>query len=299
MKEQDLPRISIVTPSFGNRDTIEDTILSIAQQEYPNLEYIVVDGAGDDTRQVLERHNDKIDWWCSEPDDGQYDAIRKGFARSTGEILFWLNADDMLLPRSLWAVADVFSHFAQIEWLSTLRPGRFDAFGYLVATGMIPGFSKAAFLDGYFLPSTLKSGSWIQQESTFFRRSLWEKCGHALTSAPLAGDFALWCEFYKRVELVGLTYPIGGFRGRTGQRSENKRVYIEEATQALERLREHEEWKPDRMTPVLRYNLARKLPRVRDRMANALGYHGRRVVRVRPKDKDATWAVEDHRWLPL
>jgi glycosyltransferase involved in cell wall biosynthesis len=148
------PRISIVTPSFRGASLIEATLQSVLSQGYPNLEYIVIDGAGDDTASILRRHDGQLAYWCSEPDSGQYDAINKGFARATGDILFWLNSDDMLLPRSLFVVGEIFNGFPEIEWLSTLSPGVWDANGYLCRINSVPGFSRDAFLDGYFLPGT-------------------------------------------------------------------------------------------------------------------------------------------------
>lgn len=82
-----LPKISIVTPSFKSAHLIESTIKSILSQRYPNLEYIVMDGAGDDTATVLKRYEADLAYWCSEPDEGQYDAINKGFRRATGDVL--------------------------------------------------------------------------------------------------------------------------------------------------------------------------------------------------------------------
>lgn len=118
-----LPRITVVTPAFRSSATIEQTIQSVVTQDYENFEYFVVDGEGDDTRRILERYDSQITWWCSEPDGGQYDAIRKGFDRATGDILFWLNADDKLLPHALRIVGEVFAQHPGIDWLSSLAPG--------------------------------------------------------------------------------------------------------------------------------------------------------------------------------
>ena len=174
---QDIPLISIVTPSFRNRTTIEDTILSIISQNYPHLEYIVIDGAGDDTAEILNKYSAKITYWHSRPDSGQYDAINQGFSMTNGNILSWINADDILLPRSLFVVGSIFHTFRNVQWISTLRPAFWDADGCFAYTSLTPGFSRDAFLDGLYLPPTKSKGHWIQQESTFFRRSLWKDCG--------------------------------------------------------------------------------------------------------------------------
>lgn len=101
-----LPTISIVTPSFNQGDYIEETIRSVLFQNYPKLEYIVMDGGSTDrTVEVIRRYSDRITHWVSEKDRGQSHAINKGLARCTGDIFNWINSDDMLVPGALWAVA--------------------------------------------------------------------------------------------------------------------------------------------------------------------------------------------------
>lgn len=106
-KDNDIfPRISIVTPSFNQGRFIEQTINSVLSQGYPNLEYIVVDGGSQDNSvDVIRRYERHLTWWVSEPDLGQADAIGKGFSHSSGELLNWLNSDDLLLPGALAAIA--------------------------------------------------------------------------------------------------------------------------------------------------------------------------------------------------
>src|ERR1051325_5944309 len=105
-----LPKISIVTPSFNQGIYLEETIRSVLDQNYPNLEYIVIDGGStDDTVEIIQRHQRHLAYWVSEKDSGAADAIAKGFRRSTGSILAYLNSDDTYLPGALHTVARVFT----------------------------------------------------------------------------------------------------------------------------------------------------------------------------------------------
>lgn len=100
------PKISIVTPSFNQGEFIEETILSILNQNYPNLEYIIIDGgSSDETVDIIKKYEDSISYWISEPDKGQWDAILKGLKHCTGEIFNWINSDDFLVENSLNMIA--------------------------------------------------------------------------------------------------------------------------------------------------------------------------------------------------
>jgi glycosyltransferase involved in cell wall biosynthesis len=293
-----LPRITIVTPAFRSAGTIEQTIRSIVSQDYPNFEYFVVDGAGDDTARILKDYDRQITWWCSEPDGGQYDAIRKGFDRATGDILCWLNADDKLLPDALRIVGEVFAAHPGIEWLSSLAPGYYDAAGYYMGHGTTRGFSRDAFLDGYFLPGVAVRGHCIQQESTFFRKSLWDKVATPFGGVRLAGDYKLWCDFFQHAELVGLEYPVAGFRHLAGQRSEDWDSYFDEARPALEELRAKLGWTgPGRWSsqrPRVLWPLrgSSSPGRVRRR------YTGTKIERARMRYPDAHWVRSEYSWKP-
>ena len=209
-KTQNWPKISIVTPSFNQADYLEATILSILNQNYPNLEYIIIDGGStDNSVEIIKKYADKLTFWVSEPDNGLYDAVQKGFKQSTGGIMAWLNSDDLYHPNALKTVAEIFNSFADIQWMTT-TPTAFDETGRTVnvTDSLKIKWSKFRFYAGDF--------RWIQQESTFWRRSLWQKAGERMAvNLRFAGDFELWLRFFRYEKLYFISTLTGGFRLRS------------------------------------------------------------------------------------
>lgn len=199
------PRITLVTAVFNGARFIEDTIRSIVYQGYPNLEYIVVDGGSTDgTVDIIRKYQQHISWWVSRRDDGVYDALNTGFAQSTGGIMGWLNASDLLHTSGLFVVGSVFASLPAVEWL-TGRPTRFNPNGMTVDIRDLPSWSRFRFLAG--------ANRYIQQESTFWRRSLWDKAGARLDSPYRdVGDFELWVRFFRHARLYSVDALIGGYR---------------------------------------------------------------------------------------
>lgn len=236
--------ISIVTPCLNSERHLEEAIKSATSQQGDfTLEYIVVDGGSTDkTLEVIKANEEKISRWISEQDAGMYDGILKGFSLCSGEIMGWLNSDDIYFPGALNCIAKIFSSLPEVQWVSTLTPTAIDAAGDILRVGKIAGFSRQAFLDGVYVGfeglGDALSTEFIQQESTFWRRSLWEKVGpEVMRPYRLAGDFALWCAFIDFSSLCGLESPLGAFRVHRGQLSSGRAEYLREAKQALEALR--------------------------------------------------------------
>ena len=221
-------KITVVTPNYNGAALLEETILSVVSQNYPNLEYILVDGAStDDSMSIVERHAHHFAQIICEKDQGHADALNKGFSRATGDVMAWINSDDLLLPGSLHRVNQVFSTFPQVAWL-TGRPVTASESGQLDSSRPLRMWSWIRFLCGDFRH--------IQQESTFWRRSLWQAAGASLdTRYRLANDFELWLRFFRRATLFTIDAPLGCFRFRAGQRSiAHAADYERECEQALD-----------------------------------------------------------------
>ncbi|HEY7130079.1 MAG TPA: glycosyltransferase family 2 protein [Nitrospira sp.] len=231
------PIVSIVTPSFNQAQFLEEAMRSVLEQTYPHVEYVVIDGGSSDgSTEIIRRYASQLALWVSEPDQGQYDAINKGFAKTTGEIMAWLNSDDKYTPWALSVVAEIFSSFPEIEWITSMHPVSWNLHGQAVAVDFTGGFSRHAFVRGANFPAPGSYGRrWIQQESTFWRRSLWERAGGRLdTALGMAADFELWARFYDHTELFGVQALLGGFRSHGAQRSVLCRDrYMSEAAQVL------------------------------------------------------------------
>jgi glycosyltransferase involved in cell wall biosynthesis len=199
------PKISLVTPVFNSARYLEATIRSVLTQAYPNLEYIIIDGGSTDgSLDIIRKYELQLHFSASEPDRGMYDAINKGFAQSSGEVMGWISATDLLHAGSLFVVGSVFRTFPQVEWITGRATG-FSDDGMAVEILNLRQWSRMPFLAG--------ANRYIQQESTFWRRSLWERAGARVDdSRRSASDFELWVRFFRYAKLYAVDAIIGGFR---------------------------------------------------------------------------------------
>src|SRR6516162_4083534 len=199
------PKITVVTPVFNSARYLEAAIRSVLSQAYPNLEYIIVDGGSTDgSVEIIRKYESQLCWWGSEPDRGMYDALNKGFERSSGELMGWISATDMLHAGSLFVVGSVFQAFPEVEWI-TGRPTGFTDDGMAAQVLKLRRWSRMTFLAG--------ANRYIQQESTYWRRTLWERAGSRVDDSRRNGnDFELWVRFFRYAKLYSVDALIGGFR---------------------------------------------------------------------------------------
>jgi glycosyltransferase involved in cell wall biosynthesis len=183
-----LPSMSIVTPSYNQADYIESTIHSVLEQQYPELDYLIMDGGSQDgTVDILRRFDGRLRW-VSERDGGQSAAVNEGFRRTTGEIIGWVNSDDEYAPGALRVVGQYFAEHPQVEWLfgrcpiidKRSRPYKAWITRY-----------KEFWLRRYSYRRLLIE-NFISQPAVFFRRRLLDQVGHLDPAYHCAMDYHLW-----------------------------------------------------------------------------------------------------------
>jgi glycosyltransferase involved in cell wall biosynthesis len=207
----DGPTISLVTPSFQQGAFLARTLYSVVSQNYPNLEYIVQDGGStDETAQILRRFEHLLLGWTSERDEGQADAVNRGFARTTGEIMAFLNSDDLLLPGALAYVAGYFSRHPDVDVVYGNRI-LIDEDDREIGMWVLPRHDDRALTLADFVP----------QETLFWRRPIWDAIGSALdTGFGYALDWDLLLRMQAaRARIVHLPRFLGAFRVHGKQKS--------------------------------------------------------------------------------
>lgn len=222
------PMISIVTPSYGQAVFIENTINSVLSQNYPNLEYFVQDGGSiDGTVEILKKYENLLSGWCSEFDEGQSQAINRGFANTRGEIMAWLNSDDLLLPGVLVMVADYFNKHPEVDVVYGNRL-LIDENDMEIGRWVLPGH------DG----EMLSWADFIPQETMFWRRSIWDKVGGGVDETfRFAMDWDLLVRFREAgAKFAHLPYFLGAFRIHEAQKT--SATISEIGYQEMDRIRE-------------------------------------------------------------
>lgn len=182
------PKISIITPTYNQAEFIEDTILSVIGQNYQNLEYIIIDGGSTDkTIEIIKKYESKLTFWVSENDRGQSHAINKGFQNATGDILMWLNSDDILLPNVLYYVSNqVKINGSGLYFGNCIFLNDHDQNFYCQGSNVILQSNKF----------NLEENAFIIQPSSFWTKDVWEKTGFINENL----QFALDWEWFIRVK---------------------------------------------------------------------------------------------------
>lgn len=197
------PKISIVTPSYNQAAFLERTILSVLNQNYPNLEYIIIDGGSQDgSVEIIKKYEKYLSYWVSEPDNGQANALNKGFRIASGELVGWQNSDDIFLPSSFINVANAY-----------LKNKKFDLF-----------FGNILFLNEFdevindlrFVPfnyySLLYEGTVLSNQAAFWKRELFEKYGFFNERYQFCMDYEFWVRIGKDSKFYFIHKHLGGFR---------------------------------------------------------------------------------------
>jgi glycosyltransferase involved in cell wall biosynthesis len=245
------PKISVITPSFNQAQFLEETITSVLSQNYPNLEYIVVDGKSTDgSHEIIQKYQDRL-IWIKDKDNNQTDGINIGFRAATGEVLAYLNSDDLYLPNTLELVANAFIKNAGLLWLTG------DCIIINEEGKEINKFIRSykTALSLFNNRNTLGIADFISQPSTFIKKGLFEKVGLFNEGLEYAMDLDYWVRCYSKAKplIIGAAVPLSKFRIHSKSKGGG---YFKRQFQEVER--------------VLEMNNATRLIRALNRLHNKL-----------------------------
>jgi glycosyltransferase involved in cell wall biosynthesis len=202
----DQPLVSIITPSFNQAPYIEETIKSVLTQDYPRIEYIIVDGGSTDgTVDIIRKYEKQIAWWTSEKDKGQTDAINKGFARVTGGILAWINSDDTYEPGAISAAVKYLQEHPDVGMV-------YGDCNFIDESGKVIGKFNSAQTSHKLIRQGYVH---IPQQTMFFRADLWKQAGPLDPSFYFAMDYDLWTRISARSAIKYVPQTWANFRLHT------------------------------------------------------------------------------------
>ena len=237
-------KISIVTPSFNSACHIRETILSVlSQQGNFSVEYLIIDNCStDETREIVEEFQkclaengfplgcNNIELiFISEPDNGMYDAINKGFEKASGDIHAWLNSDDIYLPGAFATITKVFSLYEDIHWVKGITSYISEDTTSIWRTGQCFLYAQSWIRKGIYG----RDHYFIQQDSVFWRAHMWNRAGGIDNGLKLAGDYYLWVRFAEHSPLVSVNACVSCFRTVDGQLSQDLQAYAMEVKSFL------------------------------------------------------------------
>ena len=230
--------VSIVTPSYNQAPYLEQTLRSVLEQDYPSLEYIVVDGGSTDgSVEIIKSYADRLAWWVSEQDRGQGEAINKGLARASGEILAWLNSDDYYLPSAISSAVSIFEQ----------NPDVVLVYGDMLAVDERSETTNVLRYEQYSLEDLL-CFQIIGQPAVFFRREAYEKTSGLDTSFHFMLDHHLWIRIARQGKIMHIPQVWAAARYHPQAKNRLKPVeFGREAFRILEWMRSQPELIQDYM----------------------------------------------------
>ena len=220
------PKISIVTPSFNQGNFIERTILSVKEQNYPNYEHIIIDGGStDNTIEILKKY--KHLKWISEKDSGQSDAVNKGFIMANGEIIGWLNADDLYFDRCLWVVAEKFLHNNEISIIYGAC-NYIDEFDKIIYNYNPPQYNYKNLINfGY---------SYIPQMSTFFKKEILDTIGYLNVNLIYSMDHDFFIRVGKNYSFYKIEETLACFRKHSSSKTDRHALLMRKESYKISKM---------------------------------------------------------------
>lgn len=214
-----LPKVSVVTPSYNQARYLEETMLSVLNQDYPRAEYVVMDGGSiDGSVEIIRRHEARLAYWSSAPDEGQSDAINRGWQRCTGEILAWLNSDDTYEAGAIEAAVGAFAKHPDV-YLVYGHLNHIDDRGRVFRRFIAPEYDLRTFIGG---PVTC----YMRQPTVFVRREALERAGFLDVNLRYAMDHDLYIRICRHFAAWRIPQVLASFRFHAG----SKTVSDEEAS---------------------------------------------------------------------
>lgn len=251
----ELPLISIVTPSLNQGRFIERTIRSVIAQDYPSIEYLIIDGGSkDSTVSIIEKYQNDITYWVSETDSGQSHAINKGIEKCAGDIVSWINSDDFLLDGAVSKVVESYRRAPHAGgWFGGMR--RENTEGVTVLTRHPRGLSHEEILNW--------EENWVAQPACFFSRRAFEEVGRVDEGLHYAMDFDLWIRLSEEYEIVRVPDLLAGSIHHEDMKTQAKRPEMHIETWMLQIANGHPEYAMNSMRSVL-YPLYRRARRAEE-----------------------------------
>jgi len=284
------PLVSIITPSYNQCLFLEQTILSVFNQSYNNIEYIVIDGGSTDKSvDILHKYTDRLAYWVSEPDRGQAHAVNKGLSAAKGEILGWINSDDILLPTTVQRAVEVFEQEPDVDVVYG-RVDRIDETGRILPTPVLPKDQVT------FDSSNAFGECVVNQAGAFWRRSVMEKAGMLNEDLQYSMDGEFWIRLllaganFKRLQETVAQFRLSSNSKTVGQTA----LMAEEGVGVLSRFLAEPEI-GEKLG--LRSQEVQRQGRIGMAMISMQAFYG--YLKKKEYQKAFTWLIRAHKYYPF